>query len=50
MFLENQSEEIIRLIKTKCFDNYSTLFDGTASFAAAEAIILRLVTKEHRII
>ena len=50
MLLDNQTEEIIKLIKTKCFVNYYTLFNGTASFASAEAIILRLVTKECRII
>ena len=50
LLLENQIEEMILLFKNKCFENYSTIFDGTPSFADAEAIILRMVTKDYRII
>ena len=32
------------------FDEYSITFDGTPSFAEAEAIIIRFVTKEYHVV
>ena len=43
-------EEIVNLIQLKCFKGYSTIFDGTSSFAPAEAIIIRIVTLDYQII
>ena len=37
--------DLKRYIKAGCFDEFSTTFDGTPSFAEAEAIILRIVSK-----
>ena len=33
-----------------CFDEYSVTFDGTPSFAEAEAIVIRCVTKRWKVI
>ena len=37
---KSQVEDIINLLKMKCFNHYSSISDGTSSFAPAEAIIV----------
>ena len=48
--LKSQVEAIINPLKMKCFNHYSSIFDGTSSFTPTEAITVRAVTNQYHIV
>ena len=50
MVLTTITDDIKNVIKKGSFIEYSVTFDGTPSFAEAEAVIIRVVTKDYHIL